>query len=301
MAKIGIALGGGAARGLAHIGVIEKLAEAQIPVHIVSGASIGAIVGAIYARRGRVEDVRQRVLEFIRTDIFREASLRLLSQKDSRALGTEDNGWIANITGLLRRGLLLYDGVTGRSVIGEEEFEATFRALIEDVNIESFSLPFAAVAADLVSGDEIVFTGGSVRHAVMASSAIPGVFPPVEDRGRILVDGGWIDVVPIEACRKLGADFVIGVDIGREIEERVDFRRSINIFLRSNSITRQKLRELQAMEADFLIRPAVGDMHWADFSNIDKVIELGAEAASQSLKALLRAISTKKRKKWLGL
>lgn len=285
---------------MAHVGVLEALEEAEVPIHAVAGTSIGAIAGAIFARRGRAEDVRQRVKEFLRSETFKEASLHLLADKDSKPEEEEDAGWVANVTGVLRKGLLLSYGVTRRSIISQEEYDALVRALVEDIDIESFKIPFAAVAADLVSGKEIIFHRGSARHAVMASSAIPGVFPPVEEGNRIMVDGGWIDAIPVEPCRKIGADFVIAVDISMDLEERMDFRRSINVFLRSNTITRLRMQQLQAAQADLVIKPAVGDLHWADFSNVDGAINLGKEAAQLSLKQLSRAISAKRRKKWLG-
>lgn len=292
-------MGGGAARGLAHIGVLEALERADIKPQVVAGTSIGAVIGGIYARRAMLDDVKQRVSEFLKSKTFQEASLHLLAQKDSRQENNEEEGWVANITGFLRKGLLLSHGVTRPSLIDKEEYEEIIRALVEDVEIESFELPFAAVSADLITGKEVVFRKGSVRHAVMASSAIPGVFPPVEDGNKLLVDGGWVAPVPVDACRTLGANFVIGVDISADLEERMDFHRSINVFLRSNSIARQKLRELQTSRADFVIRPAVGEQHWADFSKVEEVMKLGKEAVNRNLKELSRAIATKRRKRWL--
>lgn len=301
MFKVGIALGGGAARGLAHIGVLGALEKAYIKPHVVAGTSVGAIIGGIYARRAMLDDVKRRINEFLKGKTFQKASLHLLAQKEARQENNEEEGWVANITGFLRKGLLLSHGVTRQSLIGKEEYEEIIRALMEDVEIEKFKLPFSAVSADLISGKEVLFTRGSVRHAVMASSAIPGIFPPVEDGDKLLIDGGWVAPIPVDACRALGANFVIAVDISADLEERMDFHRSINIFLRSNSIARQKLRELQTSRADFVIRPSVGDQHWADFSKVDEVIKLGEEAANRVLKEVTKAIATKRRRRWLKL
>ena len=292
--RIGIALGGGGARGLAHIGVLRELMRNGIPIYCVTGASIGSIIGAIFARRGSIEDVELRVSNFLGSDIFQKAQLHALAQKDE-----DGAGWVNTLTGMMRKAVLYTYGVTRRSIIDVDEYKSSIGALIEDVEIEDLKLPFAAVATDIIEAKQVVFTSGSLRLAVEASCAIPGIFPPVEEGNRLMVDGGWVNPVPVEPCRRLGADIVIAVDISQDLEENSDFKRSINIILRTNIITRVILREIQLKDADFIIRPAVGSQHWADFSNIKEAIELGAEAARNSIPVLKSLMKRKRRWSWL--
>jgi len=292
--RIGIALGGGAARGPAHIGVLRELCRSGVPIHCVAGTSAGAIIGAIFARRGSVQDVEMRIEQFLKSDIFERAELHALTQKDE-----ENGGWVNTLTGIMRKAMLYTHGVTSRSMIDAEEYERSISALVEDVEIEEMKLPFAAVAADIVGACEISFTSGSLRRAVQASCAIPGIFPPVEEGDRLMVDGGWVNLVPVYPCRRLGADFVIAVDISQDLEEDVDLKRSINILLRTNAVTRDRLKELQLEDADFVIRPPVGNLHWADFSRIEDAIELGVETARNSMKELKSVLKRKRRWNWL--
>jgi len=293
--RIGLALGGGAARGMAHIGVLRELERARIPLHCVAGTSIGSLVGCVYARRGMVEDVEMRVENFLASDTFKNAQIQALANKDD-----ETGGLLDTLSGVMRKALLYTHGMTTRSMISVEEYEKSLWALVEDIEIEQLKLPFAAVAADITAAREVVFTSGSLRRAVQASCAIPGVFPPVEENGRIMVDGGWVDVVPVEPCVKLGADFVIAVDISQDLVEDVDLRRSINILLRTNAVTRVKLRECQIRNADFVIKPPVGAFHWGDFSRAKEGIEIGAKATREIVENLKAAIKKKRRWNFFG-
>jgi len=294
--RIGVALGGGGARGLAHIGVLSELTRNNIPIYCISGASIGSIIGAIYARRGSVSDVEMRVGNFLRSDIFQKAQLHALAQKEE-----DGAGWVDTLTGIMRKAVLYTYGVTRRSMIDADEYRSSIAALIEDIEIQDLKLPFAAVATDIANAEEVVFTSGSLRLAIEASCAIPGIFPPIEEGNRLMVDGGWVNPVPVEPCRKLGADIVIAVDISQDLEENSDFKRSINIILRTNIITRAMLKEAQLKDADFIIRPTVGGQHWADFSSIKESIELGAQAARGSIETLKTILRKKRRWGWLGV
>lgn len=179
--KIGLTLGGGGARGWAHIGVIQALRDARMNVHCVAGTSMGAFVGAALAS-GKIDALRQVALELDWRRVlyyFLEFSLP-------------------------RMGLI--DGARIVDFVREH---------IQADNIQDLSMPFAAVATDVQTGDEVVFTEGPVTDAVRASIAIPGLFTPLVRDGRLLVDGGLVNPLPVSAARALGADVVIAVDITR--------------------------------------------------------------------------------------
>ena len=177
--RLGIALGSGAARGWAHIGILRALEQAGIVPDVVAGTSIGALVGAAYAS-GRLDRLEEWVTQIDWWEIIRYMDLRL-------------------------------GGVEG------ERLMRAFRERVDDVPIETLSKPFGAVATDLHTGREVWFQDGSVLEAVRASIAVPGLFSPVRHRGRWLVDGGLVDPLPVSLCRALGADRVIAVNLNGDI------------------------------------------------------------------------------------
>jgi len=196
--RLGIALGSGAARGWAHIGILRALEQAGIVPDIVAGTSIGALVGAAYAS-DRLDSLADWVTGIDWWEIIRYMDLRL-------------------------------GGVEG------ERLMQAFRERVDDVPIETLPKPFGAVATDLHTGREVWFQNGSLLEAVRASIALPGLFSPVRYQGRWLVDGGLVDPLPVSLCRALGADRVIAVNlngdiVGRQFSGRVQHRNAPNPLL----------------------------------------------------------------------
>src|SRR6266478_7895051 len=144
--------------------------------------------------------------------------------------------------------------------------------------IEETKIPFAACAADITRGEEVLMQTGSLRRAVSASSAVPGLLPPVPLDGRLLIDGGWMCKVPVLPALRLGASIVLGVDVSKEIEDTSGLRSGLNIMVRANALKAEALKTMQCRFADVLIEPDVDHVHWADFSAILECIELGREA-----------------------
>ncbi len=180
--KIGLALGSGSARGLAHVGVIRAIEQAGISVDCIAGTSMGALIGAIYAS-GKLDEL--------------EASFRDFDWKKSASFFD---------VVLPKSGLL--DGAKVSELV---------RAHIHHETIEMLAKPFAAVATDIVSGEEVVIRSGDVIEAVRASISVPGIFTPVRSNGHILVDGGLTNPVPVSAARAMGADIVIAVDLNHDV------------------------------------------------------------------------------------
>lgn len=284
--RLGLALGGGAARGLAHIGVLRALARHQIPVNLIVGTSIGALVGGLYALTLDIEETERRLREFLGSPVFRANRFQFFHE-----LRSERKGLIQGMTRLVRRGILVGYGFSRSSFISARTFEQNFNHLLDDVRIEQTQVPFAVVTCDLRRGEEVVLTEGPMRRAVSASSAIPGILPPVEWNGRLLVDGGWTSRVPVLPAFKLGADAVIAVDISAELRDTERLKRGYDIFIRASAIADSVLKRMQCRMADVLIRPEVGSIHWADFSRAHECIERGeaaAEAKIGEIEALLR-------------
>ena len=290
--KVGLALGGGGGRGLAHIGVLEGLERAGIKIDIVTGTSIGAIIGGLYAFTGSAAEGKERIELFIKSEEFRKTKLIFLKKphklQERRALS------IANI---IRRGIFFSLSATTRGYMPEEDYLKLFDNLIEDVMIEDACIPFACVATDLNTGSEVVLKSGPFKKAACGSAAIPGVYPPVSLDGHQLADGGWVSVVPVRAAFEAGADLVIAVDVTRETKVSSRFKTGLEISIRANEISREKLKELQLKDADILLSPDVGTVHWADFGKAKLCIEKGLAAVWASAPAIKRKIFLGKLKK----
>ncbi|WP_141454908.1 patatin-like phospholipase family protein [Pseudoxanthomonas sp. z9] len=239
--KVGIALGGGAAKGFAHIGVIKMLEANGIQPVVVSGTSAGSVVGALYASG---------------MDPFQ-------MQKQAFALDETNIRDVRLFSGGLVQGQALQDYVN--DLLGKRP-------------IEKLKKPFAAVATQLETGQRTVFVRGNVGQAVRASSSIPGVFEPVVIGKATYIDGGVVSPVPVDAARQLGADFVIAVDISTKASGTRP-GSMLGIVNQSITIMGQKLGEQELARADIVIRPRVNEIGPADFEQKNNAILEGERAA----------------------
>jgi NTE family protein len=294
---VGLALGGGAARGLAHVGVLRALGRLGIPVHAVGGASIGALVGGLFAATGDVGETEARLRGFLGSTDFARMRLRFL-REDGRPSAAR---FFYSFSSLLKKGIVLGYSMAKPSFVPAEEFARHIRALLPDIPIEAARIPLVVVAADLNTGREVDLRAGPLRDAVSGSCAIPGVLPPWRLDGLLLVDGGWVNKVPVRPVRDLGADVVVAVDVSQELDDTVRLRSGLNILTRATAILSNRLAELQAADADLLIRPRVQGIHWADFSRLDDAIGVGEEAVEavrDELLALTRRRSPLRLRRW---
>jgi NTE family protein len=291
--KVGLALGGGAARGLSHIGVLKALEEGEIQVDLIVGTSIGALVGGVYATTKSAAATEKRFLDFIFSKEFKRSKFDFL--RESREAKP---GLFYNFISLVKKGIFYSFSMAKTSWISAEHFEHNINALLDDVRIEETKIPFAACAADITRGEEALLQSGSLRRAVSASSAVPGLLPPVSIDGRLLIDGGWMSKVPVIPALRLGADLVIAVDVSKEIEDTSGFRNGLNIMVRANAIKADALKEMQCRFADVLIEPDVDHIHWADFSAAVECIRLGEDVTRQKVGEIRRQI---KMARWSSL
>lgn len=296
--QVGLALGGGAARGLAHVGVLQALEEADVPLHVITGTSMGAIIGAMYAVDPRIEPLQDKIVEFFQSDTFRKARLDFVVERKNRVDG---EGLFFRFSQLARKKIFFTLAMTMISFVSQETRDKSLEFLLPDINIEDTKLPFAAIALDLESGAEVVLKSGSLRQAIAATCALPGILPPVEHNGMQLVDGGWIDAVPVGPAREMGAELVLAIDVGREEHSADTYDSGLDIVFRADAATRYALSNLQLQMADLVICPSVGITHWADFSRADEIIAKGRYATLERLseiKALLK-LKNPKRKRML--
>lgn len=296
--KIGLALGGGAARAFSHIGVLDGLIKHGIPIDIVTGTSMGAIIGAMYATHLDVGAIKSRFAAYIESDEFDESGFNFFKELDSH-----DEGILAEMGRRARRGVFNAMMVTKTALVNESTAASSYAYLLADLDVEATRIPFAAVALDLESGESVVLDRGRLRDVIAASCAMPGVLNPVKLDGRLLVDGGWTETVPIRAARKLGADFVIAVDVGESLSAFEPPRNALDVIARADSLARNALNREQLKSADVVLSPQNGVTHWADFSTTTRAIACGAEEVDRQIDTVRSALKKARRQKrfaWRG-
>jgi NTE family protein len=185
-----------------------------------------------------------------------------------------------SVTNLVRRGIVYGVSTMRPSFVSAEKFARSLGLILPDVEISTTPIRFAASAVDLESAEEVVLCHGRLREVCAASAAIPGILPPRRLHGRLLIDGGWVDKIPVLPAFRLGADVVIAVDISADLEDPKRYARGIDVVLRANTIKDTVMTELHRRLADIVIEPAVRKIHWADFEALDFCIDAGDRAAS---------------------
>jgi len=293
--RLGLALGGGAARGLAHLGVLAVLEEAGIRVDGVAGTSIGALVGGVWAATGSAAAATDRIVGFIESDEYRRDEIEFLAED------TGDVGWTERASALIRKGIAYGWGLFREAFVSEDAWRHNLAHLVPEVAIEELPVPYVAVATDLRSGRPAWFVSGSLREAVAASSAVPGLAPPVPGKGVFLVDGGAVEKVPARAACSLPVDVVLAVDVAEDFEPEPSLRRGTEILSRAQEVAERVQRASLVALADVAIRPEVTDVHWLDFTGARPAIDRGAEAMRAALGELRRALARARWRRLLGL
>ena len=250
---VGLALGGGFARGFAHLGVLQTFQEHAIPVASIAGSSIGSIIGAAYANGVALPTIISRCREVKFRDFAR---------------------WRVSRFGLASNERL---GALVQKFFGTKQFE-------------DLCIPLTVVATDLGTGDPVLFRQGCLADAIRASCAFPGLFEPVTLGTRCLADGGLVAPVPTRAAREMGADIVVGISVGLHDGQR---GAPTNIFqVVSRAVSAAQKHQLEAWEryADLVLRPAVQNLAWNDFDKIDEAMEAGSEVARRALPKLKKML-----------
>lgn len=250
--RLGLALGGGAVRGAAHLGVLKTLDDAELKPDCLAGTSIGAFVAALYAFGQTPEQILNTIREL---ELFDIARIRLQ-----------------------KLGLMSHDDM-GKLI----------RAAIGEQNIEDSPIPLAIVATDLVSGHAVVMTEGPLIPAVLASTCIPGVFSPIKHNGKMLVDGGLVENVPVSQLPKLGADVVVGVNLNGapDYGEPDDL---IDVLFNATDIAIDTTTRIQMHSADVGINLSLSQYERTNPAHIDALYEEGIKAAKDSIPAILQSL-----------
>jgi NTE family protein len=235
--RLGLALGGGFARGLAHIGVLKVLEQRGIRVDVLAGTSIGAIIAGAYASGATLEEMAA---------VARKVRWRDFGRWTISRMGLASN----------------------------ERLEALLRRIFRKLRFDELRIPLAVVATDLMAGRPVVFTAGELGLAIRASCAYPGLFLPVAFNGGWLVDGGLVSAVPTQAVTSLGAEVVVGVSLDN-IQPEIEPKSLVDVLGRSFSIAQRTAEPLWREFADLVVEPKVNGFRWDDFEHADEIIAAG--------------------------
>ncbi len=270
--KIGLVLGGGGARGLGHIGVLKALKKHSIPIHMVAGTSIGAVIGAMYAATLDPHWIENKFKEFIDSEAYKRIGLHRLVPT------SQPNSSIFQTAATYMKNQIIINLANDRlGILKQERLSEIIEFLLPVKTFEELKIPFSCLAVDLNSGEDVVFNSGNLIEAIVASSAIPGYIPPIEKDGMLLTDGAVSCPVPVKTVRKMGADFRISVDVGLNHFEPLENPNLLQVLGRAEQITSTRLGEVKSEKADITIRPDTMNVFWAEFDKIDQLIKLGAE------------------------
>ncbi|TGB05024.1 patatin-like phospholipase family protein [Halobacillus salinus] len=253
--KVGLALGSGGARGFTHLGVLKVLQEHGIPIDMIAGSSMGALVGSFYAAGQRIEDLYKLALTF-------------------------------------KRKYYLDFTVPRMGFIQGRRIKEYIRLFTFGKNIEEFDLPLAIIATDLYAGEKRVFRTGPVSEAVRASIAIPGIFVPEKIDDRLYIDGGVMDRVPVSVVKEMGADIIIAVDCAH-FDADPNINSIYDVIIQSIDIMQDELVTAMGVstDADIMIRPDVSTYSARAFTNIKEIIEAGEKAAESQVKNIQMKLS----------
>jgi NTE family protein len=251
--RVGLALGGGFARGIAHIGVLRVLQEHRIPIDYLAGTSVGALIGAGYASGSSLDEMERQAT----STRFRDFAEWTLS-------------W--------------------QGLASDRRLEAFLRRLTTVRYFEELLIPLAISTTDLVSGEAFYFTRGEIGPALCASCAYPGLFHPVEKDGKVLVDGFLTAPVPVEGLRRMGAELVIGAHLG-SISPLERPRNVVEVIARSFSIIERYAEYTWRYATDIVIEPKVQTFQWDDFEKTPELIEAGRVAALAALPKIQAALA----------
>ncbi|HHY09702.1 MAG TPA: patatin family protein [Firmicutes bacterium] len=253
--KVGVALGAGAARGLANIGVLQVLEEHKIPIHAVAGTSAGALIGVLYAAG---------------------ADLKLLAKMADEMVWND----------------LVSFTITKWGLVSSDKIHQMMRLLTQEKRFEDLNIPTAVVATDLATGKEVVIDSGLAADGAQASMSIPGIFVPVQLNGRTLVDGALVDRVPVQVCRNLGADFVIAVDVGVG-PLRSKLRNLSDVIINSIDILQHQVVKSNPVGGDIVLNPDLGNVTFTQLNRAGEIIEKGREVALANIDEIKRLIGLK--------
>lgn len=251
--KIGLALGSGGARGFAHLGAIKVLKDEGIPIDLIAGSSMGAMVGCFY---GAGLDINR----------------------------------LYKLSKAFKRKYYLDFTIPRMGFIAGAKVKELIRIFTHGKMLEQLDIPVRVVATDLMTGEKVIFDKGPIADAVRASISIPGIFVPEKLNGRLLVDGAVVDRVPVSVVKEMGADIVIAIDVS-QVKTNTEITSIYDVIMQSLDIMQMELVNYRAVDSDIMIRPSVEMYSSRAFTNIDDIILIGEQETRKQINSIKKIIT----------
>ena len=274
-----LALGGGGARGLAHIGVLKVLQSEGIRIKGIAGISMGAIIGAMYAYYEDAIEVEEIFRKFLQSQFHQKFGKTFFLLSETPDTYQQPKTVIKK----LGRGFVYLKAASKKGIFSRDILNDTLNFLLPDIRFDDLRIPFVSVSSDLISGKQVIFKTGKVRPAVIASSLVPGIVEPLKFGNFLLTDGSTTGVVPVKAAGDSFGGKVIAVDVSLALNREFELRTAFDVALRAGELTNNFLNQIWLDSADIVIRAKVGDTNWANFEKLDEMIRAGEIAAKKSL------------------
>ncbi|HPD97727.1 MAG TPA: patatin-like phospholipase family protein [Synergistales bacterium] len=289
MPRVGLALGGGGARGAAHFGVLKVLEEEGVPIDIIAGTSMGAIVGGMYAQNPDAGEIIKKYLSFLESMDYESLGLQNIVPQDE-----EEPHLLQKFAKTIARRVYISSMGSRSGIMKPDILEDALKTLLDRGSVRDAKIPFGAVATDLNSGNTLLLREGSLRKAVKRSALIPGFLPPEEDGTRLITDGGVSDPIPVRSARDMGADMVIAVSVDPTTMASIEDPNMINIMRRCDLIRGIYMSRIQMEMADVCIWPDMSGAHWSEFLSSEEFIQAGEAETRKKLPDIKKAIRRKR-------
>ena len=283
--KIGLALGGGGARGACHIGVLKSLEQRGIVPDIISGTSAGSMIGAMYASHASADIVEQKYTEHVNGEDFKDLGFRYIPNNE------KDDSVFSQVFKQMKNQYILMVSSTRKSLVKNERLAKAANNLFEHNQFDDLKIPLIVTATDLISGKPMLYKAGNVVDAVVKSSSIPGFVEPTYIGNRMLLDGGIVFPTPVPPL--VGeCDFIIAVNISKAFNTSEEPDNIFEITNRARDISTLHLNSYLLKQSDFVISPEHEDVHWSAFDRTEEFIENGYNAAESEMEKLLTQLDS---------
>tara|TARA_Y100001949_G_scaffold37697_1_gene30113 strand:+ start:6593 stop:7528 length:936 start_codon:yes stop_codon:yes gene_type:complete len=283
--KIGLALGGGGARGACHIGVLRVLEDNGIIPDVIAGTSAGSMIGAMYASELNAKIVEEKYMKHIQSENFKDLGFRYIPNSE------KDDSIFSQIVKQIKNQYVLMVSSNRKSIIKNERLSKAAKILFEADRFEDLKIPLFVSATDLITGNPIIYKTGNLVDAVVQSSTIPGFVEPTYQNNRMLVDGGISLPTPVTPL--MGeCDFIIAVNITRGVTNQPEPNNIFEILNRSRDVSIGQLNKYVLEKSNFVIKPEHNNLHWSAFDQSDEFLEVGRKAALDSIENLLDTLDS---------
>jgi len=290
--KTSLNLGGGGARGLAHLGVLRALEENNIEFDILIGVSMGALIAANYAYYKNAQRVENIIVRHIESPEFKRSLLGSWKSDHSEAYANRTRQILAKFGRFYKQTELYGRLFLSTGMLDKKDIQEAIYPILPDIHFEDLKTSYVCIAVNLENGARRIFHQGSIRTAVVASLSMPLVFPPVEINGGLYTDGGVIDRLGIDSACDIGVEKIIAIDVSNDFFSKKRIKTALDIMLRSEEISSIYRKNYQLLQAAVVVKPIHESIHWADYHDYKRIIASGYESTMEKIKEIKKVVKS---------